>query len=79
MGLARSDKSQWLARGISQLIICHIPVSEYQWNVIQQLKRNISDRLTSIYELVLPFTLIPMAQSSLNYYMKTLEEITLTI
>lgn len=60
----------------SQLVICHIPLSEYEWNVIQQLKEKYLNRLTSIYELVLPFTLLPMAQSSLDYYVKNLAEIT---
>jgi hypothetical protein len=59
----------------SQLIICKIPLNEHHWQVIQQLKKKYLERCTSIYELVLPFTLIPMAQSSLNYYIKTLEEI----
>ncbi|MBD2126536.1 hypothetical protein NDI39_05180 [Microcoleus sp. ZQ-A2] len=59
----------------SQLIICKIPLNEHHWQVIQQLKKTYLERCTSIYELVLPFTLVPMAQSSLNYYVKTLEEI----
>jgi hypothetical protein len=59
----------------AQLIICEIPLNEHHWEVIQQLKKTYLERCTSIYELVLPFTLIPMAQSSLNYYIKTLEEI----
>ena len=59
----------------SQLIICKIPLNEHHWQVIHQLKKTYLERCTSIYELVLPFTLVPMAQSSLNYYVKTLEEI----
>lgn len=57
-------------------VICHIPLSESQWKILQQLKEKYLNRLTSIYELVLPFTLLPMAQSSLDYYVKDLAEIT---
>lgn len=59
----------------SQLIVCQIPVSDHQWRVIHHLKNRYLDRVIGIYELVLPFTMIPMAQSSLNYFLKSLEEI----
>jgi hypothetical protein len=59
----------------SQLIVCKIPLSDHHWRVIQHLKSKYLDRVMGIYELVLPLTLIPMAQSSLNYFLKSLEEI----
>jgi hypothetical protein len=59
----------------SQLIICQIPVSEEHWQVIHSMREKYLERVSSLYELVLPFTMISMAQSSLNYYVKSLEEI----
>lgn len=59
----------------AQLIICHTPVSEYHWKVIHSMREKYLERVSSLYELVLPFTMIPRAQSSLNYYLKSLEEI----
>ncbi|GAB4206440.1 MAG: hypothetical protein Fur006_63510 [Coleofasciculaceae cyanobacterium] len=59
----------------SQLIVCKIPLSDHHWRVIQHLKNKYIDRVIGVYELVLPLTLIPMAQSSLNYFLKSLEEI----
>jgi hypothetical protein len=59
----------------SQLVVCKIPLNGSQWRVMQKLKERYLNRVTSIYELVLPLTMIPIAQSSLVYYMKSLEEI----
>ena len=59
----------------SQLIVCKIPLGDHHWRVIQHLKNKYIDRVIGVYELVLPLTLIPMAQSSLNYFLKSLEEI----
>jgi hypothetical protein len=59
----------------SQLIVCKIPLSDRHWRVIQHLKKRYLDRVIGIYELALPLTMIPMAQSSLNYFLKSLEEI----
>jgi hypothetical protein len=59
----------------SQLIVCKIPLGDHHWRVIQHLKNKYIDRVIGVYELVLPLTLIPMAQSSLNYFLKRLEEI----
>lgn len=59
----------------SQLIVCKIPLSDHHWRVIQHLKNNYLDRVLGIYELALPLTMIPLTQSSLNYFLKSLEEI----
>lgn len=65
-------------RGISgeaQIIVCKLPLNEHQWRIIKQLRERYGSRVIGIQELVLPFTCIQQAQSSLDYYLKTLGEI----
>jgi hypothetical protein len=58
-----------------QIIVCSVPLSAEQWQVMSALKRRCGAQVTGIQELVLPFTVIQFAQQKLNYYIRTIDEI----
>lgn len=59
----------------ARIIVCKLPVNEYQWRIMKQLRNRYGSRVIGIQELVLPFTTIQQGQSSLDYFSKTLTEI----
>ena len=58
------------------IVVCPLPVTEDQWRIIKQLKARYGPRVTGIQELVLPFTTILQAQTSFEYCVQSLAEIT---
>ena len=60
----------------STIIVCGLPQTEEHWRVIKQLKEKYGARVTGIQELVLPFTTIIEAQSSLTYCVEPMDELT---
>ena len=58
-----------------QVVICSLPQCDEHWYVIRELKRRHGVRITTIEELVLPFTPILFSQAKLSYWLKTIDEI----
>jgi hypothetical protein len=59
----------------AQIIVCKLPVNEHQWRIIKKIKERYGSRVIGIQELVLPFTTIQEAQSSLEYAVETMAAI----
>jgi hypothetical protein len=55
------------------LLICPVPGEGWHWPVIRRLKQRFGQRVVSLPELVLPFTMIEKLRSLLPYYEPTLE------
>jgi hypothetical protein len=58
-----------------QIIICKVPMNHSEWIAVKTLREKYGPRVLCIHEIVLPLTIIQGGQESLDYYVKSLEEI----
>ena len=59
----------------AQVVVCSTPATAEHWRAVRALKLKYGARVVGAQELILPFTPISFAQSKLNYFAKTLEDI----
>jgi Protein of unknown function (DUF1698) len=60
-----------LRERIDTLLVCKVPTNSRHWQALKKLREDTPVRVICVYELLLPFSPIQLAQSLLPYYEKT--------